>query len=272
MFKNYFKVGIRNIVKFKTFSFINIFGLAVGMAVSLLIILMLTDQNSYDQFNIKKDRIYRVHSKVKNSAIANASSPIPLAGTLKENYPIVQNATSLVPGIGGDAIYTKGKYAEIRGFFADEQFFDVFSFELEEGNKQDALNNPNTMIITADVAYKLFNDESAIGKTIQFSDRSLDLMKIDLGTGKEEVAEDWGAFIITGVIDLSKYKSHIKFDMLVSSASLPRLYQEGRLNDRTNNWLDYSVCYTYILLQEGASATDFQTALNEISHIKFEEF
>lgn len=269
MYKNYFKIGLRNIFKYKTFSFINIFGLAVAMAVSLVIILMLVDQHDYDQFNVNKDKIYRVHSKVENSGIANASSPFPLSVTMVEDYPMVEKATRLLPGIGGDAIHSNGNYAEVRGFFADEQFFELFSFELKEGDKSTALKYPNSMIISSEVAYKLFNDKSAIGQTIQFSDRGLGLMKIDIGTGKEEKAVDWGTFTITGVIELEKYKSHIKFDMLTSSSTLPRLYEEKKVENLRNSWDNYSVCYTYLMTREGTSAYDLHVALNEMAESKY---
>ncbi|MEO9482768.1 MAG: ABC transporter permease [Ekhidna sp.] len=272
MFKNYFKVGIRNILKYKAFSFINTFGLAVAMAVSLLIILMLADQHQYDHFHTKKDRIYRVHTKTEGSGIANASSPFPLARTMKKDYPMVENATILVPGVGGDAVLAVGKYAEIRGFFADHAFFDIFDFELKEGDPNTALNHPNSIVITSEVAYKLFNSQPAIGKTINFQDRSLGLMKIDIGTGKEEIAEEWGQFTITGVIDLSKPKSHIDFDMLISASSLPRLYQENKVTDKSRSWENYSVGYTYLLLREGSTQTQLQESLNELASSKYKEF
>lgn len=272
MFKNYFKVGIRNILKYKTFSFINIFGLAVAMAVSLLIILMLADQHQYDQFNTKKDRIYRAHTKIEGSGIANASSPFPLAKTIKKDYPIVEDATSLIPGVGGDVVLSVDKYAEVRGFFADHAFFKLFDFELKEGDPNTALSHPNSIIITSEVAYKLFNSHPAIGKIIDFQDRSLGLMKIDIGTGKEEVAEDWGQFTITGVVDLKKFKSHIDFDMLMSASSLPRLYQEKKVVDQSHSWENYSVGYTYILLQEGSLQTQLQESLNELANTKYNKF
>ena len=270
MFKNYFKVGIRNILKYKTFSFINIFGLAVAMAVSLLIILMLADQHQYDQFHTKKDRIYRVHTKIEGSGLANASSPSPLASTMKEGYSLVESATNLVPGIGGDAVFSQDKFAEVRGFFADPDFFEVFDFELKEGNKS-ALSQPNSMVITSEVAYKLFNTQQAVGKTINFQDRSLGLMKIDIGTGKEELAEDWGDFKITAVIDMDKYKSHIDFDMLVSESTLPRLYLEEKMNDRSESWENYSVGYSYLLVKEGISQAQLQGALDQLAEAKYSE-
>jgi len=122
MFKNYFKVGIRNILKYKAFSFINIFGLAVAMAVSLSIILLIADQAGYDQFHQNKNNIYRVLTWRSDSGPANASSPQPLTKTAVESYPFIVNATSLLPKVGGDIIFksqSSRKTAEVRGFFAD---------------------------------------------------------------------------------------------------------------------------------------------------------
>ena len=170
MFRNYVKVGLRNILKYKVFSFINVFGLAVAMSVCMLIILMLVDQKGYDQFHTKKDRIYRIISEPQNAKYA--TSPVPLANTLASDYTPVAAATHLIQGVGGDAIYDKN-IAEMRGFFADTSFFQVFSYELEQGDKRTALASPNTMVITYALAQQLFPEENPLGKTIEFVDRGL---------------------------------------------------------------------------------------------------
>ena len=148
MFKNYFKVAIRNILKYKMFSCINIFGLAVAMTVCMLIILMLVDQKSYDQFHEKKDKIYRILSQKEDVPIPIATTPFPLASTLKTDYPIIEEVTQLVLGIGGDGSYNE-KTLEMRGFFAEPSFFKLFSYELEKGDRNTALINPNSMVITS---------------------------------------------------------------------------------------------------------------------------
>jgi len=266
MFKNYFKVGIRNILKYKTFSFINIFGLAVAMAVGLLIVLMLSDQKQYDQFHAKKDLIYRVVTRMPNKSKANASSPVPLATSIKQNYPIVEEVTQLLKGVGGDVISLENqKTVEVRGFFADPAFFDVFSFDLVEGEKNKSLNNPNSMIISLEVANHLFKNENPIGKTIQFSQRRLDNIKIDLGTETGTTGENWGDFTIAGVVNNETYKSHIKFDVLVSASSLPLLYKDQRVPDLTGNWENHSSCFSYFLLQKGADPMEFQRLLDKIA-------
>lgn len=245
MFRNYLKVGLRNIFKYKVFSFINVFGLAMAMSVGMLIILMLADQRSYDQFHAKKDRIYRVLSHEKGSAVPNAKSPFPLAAALPE-YAAVEEATHLLPGVGGDASYGE-KSVEMRGFFADSSFFRVFSFDLIAGDKHRALNQPNTMVITRKLAESLFGNEAAVGKRVEFTDRGLRLLKFDFVSDPGSSSVDWGSFTITGVLDPAQYKSHIKFDMLVSAASLPALYQQEKVTDYTGDWHQYAQCYTHCI-------------------------
>ena len=262
MFRNYLKVGLRNILKYKVFSFINVFGLAVAMSVGMLIILMLADQRSYDQFHAKKDRIYRVLSHEKGSAVPNATSPFPLAAALPE-YAAVEEATHLIPKAGGDATYGE-KSVEMRGFFADSSFFRVFSFDLVAGDKRRALNQPNAMVITRERAEALFGDEEAVGQRVEFTNRGLRLLKFDFVSDPGTSPVDWGSFTITGVIDPTQYKSHIKFDMLVSAASLPALYHEEKVTDYTGDWHQYAQCYTYVLLKPESSELDLATSLDDL--------
>ena len=266
MFRNYFKVGIRNILKYKVFSFINVFGLAIAMSVCMLIILMLADQNRYDAFHLKKDRIYRIVSDYEGSRQPYATSPYPVANALKTDYPIVEEATTLMPGVGGDATYLQ-KVADMRGYFADPSFFDVFSFELDKGDKGSALRQPNSMVISSEMARQLFGDENAVGNTVQFADRQLSFpLRFD-GHGSPPVS--WGSFTITGVIDETKYKSHLVFDVLVSSSSLPALYAEKKIEDFTNNWEWFFRAYTYVLLDEVKAKEDLSLALNDLVAHKY---
>ncbi|NOS92425.1 MAG: FtsX-like permease family protein [Cyclobacteriaceae bacterium] len=266
MIKSYFAIGWRNILKYKVFSFINVFGLAVAMSVCMLIILMLADQKSYDQFHQKKNNIYRVLTKIPKSLKPNASSPFPLASSIKSDYPIIADATHLVPGVGGDAIYQQ-KATEMRGFFADASFFDVFSFELEKGNKQNALSLPQSMIITTEIAHRLFNGEEPIGKTVEFINRGLSHLKVD----GETTPSNWGIFTITGVIDAQKYKSHIQFGVLISNSSIKSLAVDGKFKDMTDNWQEYSNCYSYVLLHPESKSEDLTTALNDLTARKYKD-
>ncbi len=266
MFKNYFKVGIRNILKYKAFSFINVFGLAVAMSVCMLIILMLADQKKYDQFHDKKDRIYRVLTKRPTSFKPNASSPFPLANTIKADYPFIEEATHLVPGVGGDAKYDE-RTVEMRGFFADPALFKVFSYKLDKGNRANALTAPHSMVITTEIAHLLFKDEDPIDKTVTFTNRGLSHQMKD----GESPPSEWGAYTITGVMDAKKYKSHIQFGVLISSSSMESLYAEKKLRDLTDNWMEYSNCYTYVLLCAEASMDNLTAALNDLVVRKYKD-
>ena len=266
MIKNYFKVGIRNILKYKVFSFINVFGLAAAMSICMLIILMLADQHRYDQFHEKKDRIYRILSSAQNTRQPYATSPYPLASALKTEYPIIEETTNLTPGVGGDAAY-KQRMVDMRGYFADPSFFHVFSFELESGNKNTALSAPNSMIISKAMACQLFNEEDALGKTIEFADRQLSFPQKFDGVGAPPVP--WGSFTITGVIDEKKYISHLQFDVLVSSSSRQTLYMQKKVEDQRDNWEWYFRTYTYVLLKPEHNKKDLQASLNDLAAHKY---
>jgi putative ABC transport system permease protein len=266
MFKNYFKIGIRNILKYKTFSFINVFGLAVAMSVCMLIILMLADQNRFDQFHEKKDRVHRILSDYENSRQSYATTPYPLAASLKTEYPIVEDATNLTPGVGGDALYQQ-KIVEMRGYFADPSFFNVFSFDLVQGDQRTCLASPNSMVISNEIASRLFKDENPIGKTVDFSDRQLPFPQGHDGVGSTPVP--WGSFTITGIIDETKYKSHLRFDVLVSSSSMQALYAEKKVEDMTNNWEWFYRTYTYALIDPNKSSIELDSALNDLVAHKY---
>lgn len=261
MFKNYFKVGFRNILKYKVFSFINVFGLAMAMSVSMLIILMLADQKSYDQFHEKKDRIYRILSDRDNFKVPSATTPFSLADALKTGYPIIEESTHLTRGVGGDVTYNQHTL-ELRGYFADPAFFKVFSFELAQGNGLTALVSPNSMVITGECARKIFGNEDPLGKTVTFSSRGLS----NVGSGSGDAPVNWNTFTITGVIANNHYKSHLKFEALISASSMTLLQAEGKINDLTNQWGN-NQSYTYALLVPEKSQADLAAAISDlISH------
>lgn len=260
MFQSYFKIGWRNILKYKAFSAINVFGLALAMSVCMLIILMLADQQRYDAFHINNNRIYRILSTTYST------TPYPLATAIKSDYTISEDVTNLTPGPGGDATYN-GKIAEMRGYFADPSFFRVFSFELERGNKNSALSAAHQVVISSELAQQLFNDDDPIGKSIEFADRQLPFPQEFSAHGTVPVP--WGSFTVTGVIDESKYKSHLKFDVLMSSATRQSLIAEGKAEDLSNNWDWFFRTYTYVLLQANKTQNDLSVALNDIVKRKY---
>ena len=273
MFKNYFKVGIRNILKYKLFSFINVFGLAVAMSVCMLIILMMADQKSYDQFHEKRDRIYRILGTPEKASVPYATTPHPLGEALAKDYPIGEAVVSLRSGLGGDATF-ENKTTDLRGYFAESNVFELLDFPLIEGDKNTVLIDPNSLVITSSKAYQLFNTESPVGKHVQFSDRGLHIMDLD----GDQPPVDWGVFTITGVIDDSSFKSHLKFDAFASASTLPQLYNEKKLSDLTQKWESYFSNYTFILLKEDETQEQLDESLAQLSEQKyasikgFEEF
>ncbi len=261
MLKNYFKVSIRNIRKYKTFSFINVFGLSVAMSVCMLVMLMLADQKSYDQFHEKKDRIYRILSGQESSKRLYATSPAPLATTLRTEYPVAEETTNLTPAVGGDITYNQ-QIVQAGGYFAEPSFFRVFSFELEHGNKYTALEAPNSVILSKTLASQLFGDVNPVGKVIEFADRKLPFPISHDGGGDAAIA--WGSFTVTGVIDASKYRSHLTFDVLMSASTQSQLYTDKKLEDFSNRWDWYFRTYTYALLAPDKTEYDLTIALNDL--------
>ncbi|MBN8853768.1 MAG: hypothetical protein BGO55_11390 [Sphingobacteriales bacterium 50-39] len=257
MIFNYLKVGIRNFLKYKTFSFINVFGLAAAMSVCMLIMLMLADQRSYDQFHTNKDHIYRILSDKPGLNHAYATSPFPLADALRKEDPVVEESTGLTMGVGGDAVYNNNISTELRGYFADPAFFKVFSFRLGKGDPVTALDAPNSIVLSAAAARRLFRDEDPIGKTVAFTDRGLSIM----GGNESSTPVAWGRYTITGVLEDVNYRSHLHFDALFSTSSLRLLIADKKRGDSKNDWTNFFQCYTYALLKPGKTGSDLDASL-----------
>jgi putative ABC transport system permease protein len=139
--------------------------------------------------------------------------------------------------------------------------FSVLSWK--GGNPATALQQPNTAVISQELASQLYGTDDPIGKTFDFSDRQLAFPQEVDGIGAPSVS--WGTFTITGVIDETKYKSHLKFDVLMSAASQASLIAEKKREDRTNAWDWFYQPYTYVLLKETKSLSDLQTALDDLA-------
>lgn len=262
MLKNYIVVAFRNITKHKTFSFINIFGLALAMSVCLLVILMLADQRRYDRFNSKGDRIYRILSKTPEGRQPYATSPFPTAADLKANYPAVEEATTLMPTVTGDAKAGE-QFAVMKGYMTDQAFFKIFDYELTSGNRETALSQPRSVVISVNIAKRLFAGSDPVGKTIEFFNRGLAFPLGGDDAGHAPVA--WGNFTITGVFDPSLYKSHLTFDVLMSASTAPSLIAEHKYDDLSNNWNWYFRPYTFVLVRENKSKDDLQSALDDVT-------
>ncbi|HEV3223736.1 MAG TPA: ABC transporter permease [Puia sp.] len=225
MIKNYFKIGIRSLMRNKSFTAINIFGLTLGITTCLLIMLYVQNELSYDSFNKKADQIVRVvfRGSIQGEKMKEAMVMPPVAQTFKSEYPEVLEATRLrrygYPRVTyGDKTFKENAFA-----YADSNFFEVFTLPFLKGNPKTALLEPNTIVISESVAKKYFGDEDPIGKILQFKDLN-------------------SSFKITGVMRLMPVNSHFHFDLFASMASFPQ--------SREFSWMT-SEYYTYLVLPKG---------------------
>lgn len=262
MIRNYFKIAWRNLLKNKTFSSINVIGLAVSMSVCLLILSIMADQKSYDQFHVNKDRIYRVITTGKNNNDFNgtASSALPLGEELRKNYTGIEASASLARNIGGDIFYNE-KIASGGGYFADGNLFKVLDFKLIEGDAKTALANPRSLVISQEIASQLFYNENPVGKTVKFKNTDLSPTGVDNGNRETE----YGLFTITGVMKPNEGKTHLPFKILASLSTLPALSKDSLVNYSANDWNNVWSNYTYVLMQKGKTEADLQQILDKVS-------
>ena len=233
MIRNYLKIAIRNLWKNKTFSFINIAGLAIGLSCFLLIALYVLDELSFDKYNANADRIYRINSDIRFGG-ADLHMPVTsdmMGQLLKKDYPQVEQYTRIYT-FNGDKLIKKGNeyINEEHVAHADSTFFDVFTLPAIEGDTRTALNEPNTVVITESMAKKYFSSAQALGKNIEVKDEKNPLYKV------------------TAVIKDIPENSHFHFDFLFSMKNVD--YNWGQLT--SHNF------YTYIRLKKGTDQKAFE--------------
>lgn len=223
MFKNYLKIAFRNIIRQKAYTIINISGLVVGMASSILILLWVQHERSYDRFHRNADNIYRIVADASGFKAAVNAAGMP--GGLQAAMPQIKNTVRLshvsthMFGAGDN------KYEENRIFYADPSFLDVFSFPLLNGDSKTALQRIDGVLITENMAKKYFGSENALGKTLKKDNGSV--------------------LTVTGVLANVPANSHLQFDFI-----LPIAANEGNAEDlRTNTWRNFNF-YGYVQLDE----------------------
>jgi hypothetical protein len=173
MLRNYLKIAWRNLLKNRLFSVINVVGLAVSMAVCLLVMLLIADQRNYDRFHTHYDRIYRVLAVGQTgNEFTTATSPRPLGTYLSSHYTGIETTATLVRNIGGDVFYGN-RSASGGGYFADGQLLRVFNFGLAQGNAKTVLQNPFSLVIAPELAAQLFPRQNPLGKLVRFNDTGL---------------------------------------------------------------------------------------------------
>lgn len=244
MIKNYLKVAVRNIIKHKGFSTINTVGLAIGIACSVLILLFVIHELSYDKFNEKADRIYRlaVRASIGDTKIHQTYSSSMTFKRLLADFPEIETGVKFLNLGRTPVILGETTYYESRLFAVDSTFFDVFTIPLIQGDPRTVLAEPNTMVVSEDTAFKYFGTTDAVGKTL----------KADFPYGLGSVD-----FKITGISENVPANSHFHYDLLVSSASFPTLINETEWT--ANNFI------TYVVLKKNASAKALEEKLKEFT-------
>src|ERR1700754_2927126 len=220
MIQNYFKVAWRNLNKHRFFSLVNICGLAIGMAAFWIIALYVTDELSYDRYNEKADRIFRVvqHGKWSTGGFDLAITSAPYAPALKADYPEVEDAVYIDMEGGGKIGYGDKQFRVGDISVTNNSIFNIFTYHFLDGDAKTALSKPHSIVLTKTLAEKLFGDvSSALDKTVTF--------------------EGGDPSLVTGVIDDIPKNSHFNFSALRSFDSNP-----------DENWGNAHV-YTYLLLK-----------------------
>jgi putative ABC transport system permease protein len=252
MIKNYLKIAWRNLWRNKAFSLINIVGLSVGLTTCLLLLLYVFDENSYDKHHKDADRIFRIASvsSVSNKDETWAAQSQPMAAALKTDLPEVEQVTRLLtfPDIKTMLLrYNQGavtkKFFETNGYYVDDSFFELFTYDFIYGNSRTALNEPNTIVISDKLSTRFFGKENPVGKAI--------LINTPFGEFNYKVK---------GVFESEKYKSHIPANYFLSM----------RNNDMWNwvqaqtSWVNNSIFFTYVKLKSGTDAAVFEKKVNTL--------
>jgi putative ABC transport system permease protein len=224
MFKNYFTVALRNVRRHKGFSLINIAGLAVGMAASILIAVFVLHELSFDRHHEKGDRIYRVVAQFDPVGEKRGAYTVPpMAQAMLDELSEVEQAVRLSLWLHNYLVrYEDMSFLEKGIIFADASIFDVFTIPFIFGDPKSALVDPGTLVITKDIAHKYFGSENPLGKSLRFEDRGRD-------------------FKITGVIENCPATSHFQYEMIASIVSSPTAFDTG--------WGGHTY-FTYVLLRD----------------------
>lgn len=208
MFRNYLRIAFRNLLKNKLFTIINLTGLAISMAVALLILNYVSFENSYDSMHEKADRVYRVESQFYEGKTLTddwATSSFGYASAMKEHIPGIEEYVRIAVNATEQMVsYEEQISRENSVVVTEPSFFSVFSFKLKEGDESKALTGPNKVVISDLAAKKFFNNENPMGKELTF--RTL------YGNMKCEVS---------GIIEDIPANSHIRYDYFISWDTQP---------------------------------------------------
>ena len=237
MLKNYFTIAVRNLFRYKGFSFINIAGLAIGIACTILILMWVDDELSYDQFHANADRVYRVNKEYQIGAEIgyNPSTPFPLAKAAKEYTADVEEAAKFC-NMSSLFIFADKIFREYRVCYTEPSFFNIFSFSFKSGGAGTALSDPNSVVISERMAEKYFGDNDPIGKNFLVNNR--------------------GEFSVSGVIENPPDNSEFNFDFFLPISFITD-------DDDSENWGSHWLS-TYVLLGKNADYTAAEARLSAL--------
>lgn len=242
MLKNYLQLALRILQRQKVYSAINIFGLTIGVTASLLIVLYVADEVSYDRFHPDADRIYRVdfHGNLQDEAFVSATTSLPIAEAIQHEASGVESVVRVDKWMTCPVRYEENTFTEMHFMLADSNFFSFFNFKLLQGNPKEVLTGPNKIVISERAAARYFGytgvgDQSPIGKTLV------------IGSDGNIQAE------VTGIAENPPHNSHLQYDFLMS------LETAEYINNPV--WLNLEV-YTYVKLFPGTAIGTVQQTLN----------
>jgi putative ABC transport system permease protein len=237
MFRNYFTIALRNLRKHSFYTFINVAGLAIGIASCLIITLFILNETSYDKHFSNADRVYRINSEIlfNGNHLNLAVMPAPAAETFKHDFPEVEASVRFRERGWRRIKRTVDNIKEQYTIYGSQGMFEVFGIKLLEGNVSGALTEPNTMVISKSKADKYFPNESPVGQTL--------------------IVDNTENYKITGVFEDFPVNTHFKFDFVFS--------MEGLEEAKSDNWLGNNF-NTYILLKEGAKPQDLEAKFPKI--------
>lgn len=233
MIQLFFKIAWRNLNRNKTYSLINMVGLASGLACFILIAMYVSDELSFDKFHEKGDRIYRINSNIRlgGSELNLAVTSDPMGAALKSDYPQIEEFTRIYASSGPRLIKKGNEYINEPGVaFADSTFFNVFTFKPVHGDLQTALNDPNSVVISETAARKYFGSTDVLGKSVDVKENGSTLYKV------------------TGVMEDMPTNSHFRYDFLFSMDNVDYGF---------NNYLSHNF-HTYLLAKPGASKAEIE--------------
>jgi putative ABC transport system permease protein len=235
MFKNFFISAIRNLSRNKFYAFLNILGLSLGLAAAVFIMLYVRDELTFDKFNEKHERVYRIESNynISNRHDQFAIVPVPMGPAFKLEFPEVETFTRLTDVGNTPFRYGDKEYYEEGFYFADSTVFDVFTLNFVQGTPATALNEPFSIVLTEKTAKKYFGSQNPMGEMILS------------GSGR--------SYQVTGVIEDLPGNTHLKYDALLSVITLQELFGADNFNSMEPLAFWNIGVYTFVLLNKGAT-------------------